>query len=62
MQRFLIIILAVTALLASDCAAPSIKLFPDATDPLREFTLQGTEKGKVLGERGRKGDADKKIN
>ena len=48
MQRYLIIILAVTALLVSGCAAPRIKLFPDATDPLREFTLQGTEKGKVL--------------
>jgi len=48
MQRYLIVILTVTALLVSGCAAPRIKLFPDATDPLREFTLQGTEKGKVL--------------
>ena len=48
MQRYLTIILAITALLVSSCAAPRIKLFPDATDPLQEFTLQGTEKGKVL--------------
>lgn len=48
MQRYLTIILAVTALFVSGCAVPKIKLFPDATDPLREFTLQGTEKGKVL--------------
>jgi protease-4 len=25
-----------------------VKLFSDATDPLKEFTIQGTEKGKVL--------------
>ena len=30
------------------CAAPKIKLFPDDTEPLREFTLQGKKKGKVL--------------
>ena len=48
MQRYLIIIFAVTALLVTGCAAPKIKLFPDATDPLQEFTLEGTEKGKVL--------------
>ena len=30
------------------CAAPEVKLFSDATDPLQEFTIQGTEKGKVL--------------
>lgn len=44
----LFIILAVTAFLVNGCAAPRIKLFPDATDPLQEFTLQGIEKGKVL--------------
>lgn len=48
MRTHLFIILAVTALFVNGCAAPKIKLFPDATDPLREFTLQGTEKGKVL--------------
>lgn len=48
MRRCLFIILAITALLVNGCAAPKIKLFPDATDPLREFTLEGTEKGKVL--------------
>ncbi|MDX2447945.1 MAG: signal peptide peptidase SppA [Desulfobacterales bacterium] len=30
------------------CAAPQIKLFSDASDPLKESILQGTEKGKVL--------------
>jgi len=48
MQRYLTIILAVTALFVSGCAVPKIRLFPDATDPLQEFTIEGTEKGKVL--------------
>lgn len=48
MRIHLFIILVVTALVASGCAAPKIKLFTDAADPLQEFTLQGTEQGKVL--------------
>jgi len=48
MRTYLFIILAVAALLGNGCAAPKVKLFPDATEPLQEFTLQGTEKGKVL--------------
>jgi protease-4 len=35
-------------LLAWGCTTPNIKLFTDATDPLKEFTLWGTEKEKVL--------------
>jgi protease-4 len=30
------------------CSTPKIHLFKDATDPFKEFTLQGTEKGKVV--------------
>jgi len=30
------------------CAAPEVKLFSDATDPLKEFTLEGTDADKVL--------------
>lgn len=30
------------------CAAPEVKLFSDATDPLKEFTLEGTDEDKVL--------------
>ena len=30
------------------CAAPQVKLFSDASDPLKESILQGTEKGKIL--------------
>ncbi|GBC63669.1 signal peptide peptidase SppA [Desulfonema ishimotonii] len=38
----LILILALTG------CAPEIRLFPDARDPLREFTLEGTGREKVL--------------
>ncbi|NVM21587.1 MAG: signal peptide peptidase SppA [Desulfobacterales bacterium] len=48
MRTNLFMIFAVTALLVTGCAAPKIRLFPDATIPLQEFTLHGTEKGKVL--------------
>lgn len=48
MRTNLFAILAVTAFFVNGCAAPKIKLFPDATDPLQEFTLEGTQKGKVL--------------
>lgn len=40
--------LLICLLLVCSCAPAQIKLFSDATDPLREFTIQGTEKGKVL--------------
>jgi protease-4 len=48
MRTNLFIILVATAFFANGCAAPKLKLFSDATDPLQEFTLQGIEKGKVL--------------
>lgn len=32
----------------SGCAPPKIRLYPSSADPLREFTLQGKEKGKLL--------------
>ncbi len=38
----IIVILSLTS-----CGAPRIKFFSDATDPLKEFTIQGSEKGKV---------------
>jgi len=46
MRSFLII--AALALLASACVNPKINLFPDSTEPLKEFTLQGEGKEKVL--------------
>jgi protease-4 len=48
MRRSLFVLLAIAALLVNGCAAPKIKIFPDATDPLQEFRLEGKDKGKVL--------------
>ena len=45
--RLMVLILA-SIVIMGGCAAPQLKLFSDASDPLRESTLQGTEKGKVL--------------
>lgn len=42
----IVFLFSVTVIFA--CAAPDVKLFTDATDPLQEVTIQGTEKGKVL--------------
>ena len=36
------------SVLAAGCMSPNVKLFTDATDPLREYTLQGEADGKVL--------------
>ena len=49
MRKFIILtVLGFSFLTIAACAAPEVKLFSDATDPLREFTIQGTEKGKIL--------------
>ncbi|UCF90063.1 MAG: signal peptide peptidase SppA [Desulfobacterales bacterium] len=48
MRTYLTIVLSVSILLFNGCTAPRIRLFPSAADPLKEFTLQGKEKGKVL--------------
>jgi protease-4 len=49
MQRiFKLIIFSIGFITITACAAPQVKLFSDATDPLQEFTIQGTEKGKVV--------------
>jgi len=48
MRTYSLIILAVFVLLLSSCAAPRICLFSDDTVPLKEFTLQGKGKGKIL--------------
>jgi protease IV len=45
--RFMTLILT-SIVIMGGCAAPQIKLFSDASDPLRESILQGSEKGKVL--------------
>jgi len=49
MNRTRILVVMLVAVLAmAGCAAPQVKLFSDASDPLKESILQGTEKGKVL--------------
>ena len=48
MRRPLFIIAVVVVSFLIGCQAPRIRLFPSAADPLREYTLAGTEKGKVL--------------
>jgi protease IV len=35
-------------LLSSGCIAPQVTLFTDASDPLKEYRLSGTQKGKIL--------------
>jgi protease-4 len=46
MGTMLVILVAVLSI--TNCAGPQVKLFSDASDPLKESLLQGTEKGKVL--------------
>ena len=49
MDRSFPVFLTLAALfLVVGCAAPSLTLFPDAADPLKEFTLSGTGEKKVL--------------
>ena len=47
-RKYLLIMTVAIGFIINACAFPKFKLFPDATDPLQEFTLQGTERGKVL--------------
>jgi len=42
------VLLLVGIIFLGGCAAPQVKLFSDASDPLKESILQGSEKGKVL--------------
>jgi protease IV len=41
-------ILILSGLILPGCGAPRIKLFTDSTDPLKEFTLEGTTREKIL--------------
>ena len=42
------IFLILFMLIWSSCVPHNIRLYPSSADPLREFTLQGKEKGKIL--------------
>jgi protease-4 len=48
MHKILIILAGAAALLLSACTGPQIKVFPDGTEPLKEYRLQGKARGKVL--------------
>ncbi len=48
MRTYSLIISTLLVFLFSSCAAPRISLFTDDSMPLREFTLQGKGKGKIL--------------
>lgn len=41
-------VLLIMLLIMSGCVSPNVKLFSDATDPLKEFTLEGEGKEKIL--------------
>ena len=42
------IFIVVVVLISIGCQGPKIRLFPSAEDPLKEYTLEGSAKGKVL--------------
>ncbi len=48
MRKFMVMVVSVVLIFLVSCQAPRIRLFPSAADPLREFTLEGDAKGKVL--------------
>ncbi len=48
LRFFCIASLVAGLLVCSGCIKPKITLFPDATEPLKEFTLQGAGKEKIL--------------
>ena len=47
-HRLFLIVALLAASLIAGCGTPKIFLFVDETEPLREYTLQGKEDGKVL--------------
>ncbi len=43
-----VILAAVIVLWVAGCAAPNVSLFPGSTEPLKEYTLQGQDREKIL--------------
>ncbi|MDA3896169.1 MAG: signal peptide peptidase SppA [Desulfobacteraceae bacterium] len=50
MSRFrnFYLLLLIAGFLLNGCMFPTVKLFTDASDPLKEFVIEGDEEGKVL--------------
>jgi protease IV len=46
--KYFYILLLIAGFLLSGCMFPTVKLFTDASDPLKEFVIEGDEDGKVL--------------
>jgi protease IV len=47
-MRKILLTAIISFLILSGCGAPRIKLLTDSTDPLKEFTLEGTTREKIL--------------
>jgi protease IV len=47
-MRKMFLVVAISVLISSGCGAPQVKLFTDSTDPLKEFTLEGKTREKIL--------------
>ena len=48
LSRKLTIAVTLVCFMVAGCVAPNVKLFTDATDPLKEFVLEGEAKEKIL--------------
>ena len=48
MRKLTVVVVSLIVLLTIGCTAPKIRLFPSQADPLREFTLEGKAREKVL--------------
>ena len=48
MRKLISILAAMAVLFLLGCEAPKIRIFPSHADPLKEYTLQGKEEGKVV--------------
>ncbi|NPU85882.1 MAG: signal peptide peptidase SppA [Syntrophaceae bacterium] len=48
MKRFYLIAALLALVLLTACVGPQVKLFPDAKDPLKEFTIEGAGADKIL--------------
>lgn len=48
LRRYIIILICITCAAMSACVSPNVKLFTGATDPLKEYTIEGEGAGKIL--------------
>ena len=48
MRKLTVVVVSLIVLLTIGCTAPKIRLFPSQADPLREFTLEGKAREKIL--------------